>query len=366
MTCLTLAAALTLSSSTLASIPPPLPPPADLRSARVIAGTQILGDTDPEVWRSVLDLLPVHPPRIVVLDAGTLSAVARQKLRGFDAFVVEGHATVFVLRHAMTLRQAESGDAFNRAVLASVIHHEMSHVRGLDERGAIQVEQELWRRLVAAGRVDFALGMTYLRRLDEERRKQPEASATEISTEALVAILAADSATVLDARPALEYAISHIPGAVNVAPKAGVPMSVYVSDVAEIDRLLRGNKAAPLVLYCNGPHCGKSRRLSDALHAAGYQNVQRYQLGMPFWRAAGGVCQNRARGHRARARQQSHRRRYRRPRGGRLPEGIAARGPQRPPEPRPRRQGQGRGEARQGRWTAADAGPQHADHRAGH
>ena len=95
----------------------------------------------------------------------------------------------------------------------------------------------------------------------------------------------------LDARPSLEYAISHIPGAVNVAPKAGVPLSVYVSDVAEIDRLLQGNKQAPLVLYCNGPHCGKSRRLTEELRAAGYLNVRRYQLGIPFWRAAGGVCQ---------------------------------------------------------------------------
>ena len=94
-----------------------------------------------------------------------------------------------------------------------------------------------------------------------------------------------------DARPAAEFAISHIPGAVNVAPKPGVLMSMYVSDVAEIGRLVRNNKSAPLVLYCNGPHCGKSKRLASELLAAGYPNVRRYQLGIPMWRAAGGVCQ---------------------------------------------------------------------------
>ena len=293
MTWLTLAAALMLSSSTVVSIPPPVPPSDHLQNARVIAGTQILGDTDPRVWRNVLDMLPVHPPRIVVLDAGTLSGVARQKVRGFDAFVVAGNATVFVLRQAMTLRQAETGDAFDRAVLASVIHHEMSHVRGLDERDAIEAEQDLWRRWIAGRRVDFALGMTYLRRLDEERQKQPQPDegSAEVSTEELTAILAAGSATLLDARPALEYAISHIPGAVNVAPKAGVSMSLYVSDVAEIDRLLQRNRQARLILYCNGPHCGKSKRLTEELRSAGYLNVRRYQLGIPFWRAAGGVCQ---------------------------------------------------------------------------
>ena len=113
----------------------------------------------------------------------------------------------------------------------------------------------------------------------------------EVSTVELEKILAERSATVLDARPHLEFAISHIPGAVNVAPRAGVPMSMYVSDVAEIGRLVKGNKAAALVLYCNGPHCGKSKRLATELLEAGYTNVRRYQLGIPSWRAAGGVCE---------------------------------------------------------------------------
>ena len=116
-------------------------------------------------------------------------------------------------------------------------------------------------------------------------------STREIETVELQAILSTGAATVLDARPAREYAISHIPGALNVAPKPGVPMSLYVSDVAEIGRLVRGNKSAPLVLYCNGLHCGKSKRLAGELVEAGYSDVRRYQLGIPAWRAAGGVCQ---------------------------------------------------------------------------
>ena len=113
----------------------------------------------------------------------------------------------------------------------------------------------------------------------------------EVSTEELTRILAARSASVFDARPAMEFAISHIPGALNVAPKPDVPASLYVSDVAEIGRLVQDNKAAPLVLYCNGPHCGKSKRLAAELLAAGFTDVRRYQLGIPSWRAAGGVCE---------------------------------------------------------------------------
>jgi rhodanese-related sulfurtransferase len=113
----------------------------------------------------------------------------------------------------------------------------------------------------------------------------------EISTEELQTILSNRSATVLDARPSAEYATSHIPGAVNVAPKPGVPMSMYISDVAEIGRLLHDNRSAPLVLYCNGPHCGKSKRLAAELLDAGFSDVRRYQLGIPIWRASGGVCE---------------------------------------------------------------------------
>lgn len=113
----------------------------------------------------------------------------------------------------------------------------------------------------------------------------------EVSTEELRKILLEKTATVFDTRPFKEYAISHIPGAVNVAAKAGVPMSFYVSDVAEIGRVLKGNKAAAIVLYCNGPFCGKSKRLAAELLEAGYSNVRRYQLGIPVWRALGGVTQ---------------------------------------------------------------------------
>lgn len=113
----------------------------------------------------------------------------------------------------------------------------------------------------------------------------------EVSTEELRRILADKSAIVLDTRPYLEFAISHIPGALNVSGKPGVAMSVYVSDVAEIGRLLKGRKDSSLVLYCNGPFCGKSKRLADELLAAGYSSVRRYQLGVPVWRALGGVTE---------------------------------------------------------------------------
>lgn len=113
---------------------------------------------------------------------------------------------------------------------------------------------------------------------------------TEVTTDELRQLLADGSAVLFDARPHMEYAVSHIPGAVNVAPKPGMPMSLYVSDVAEIGRVVP-DKATPVVLYCNGPFCGKSKRLAEELLEAGYTNVRRYQLGAPVWRALIGVME---------------------------------------------------------------------------
>lgn len=121
-------------------------------------------------------------------------------------------------------------------------------------------------------------------RLGESNPKTPE-----ISTDELKRLVGSGQVVLLDTRPHLEFSVGHIPGALNVAPKPGMPMSQYTSDVAEIDRLVGGRKDRPLVLYCNGPFCGKSKRVAEDLLAAGYTNVRRYQLGAPVWRALGGV-----------------------------------------------------------------------------
>jgi rhodanese-related sulfurtransferase len=113
----------------------------------------------------------------------------------------------------------------------------------------------------------------------------------EISTQQLRKLIAAGSVLLLDTRPYEEWATGHLPGAINVAPKPGMPMSLYTSDVHEILRLVKGDKNKALVLYCNGPFCEKSKRVSTDLVKEGFTNVVRYQLGTPIWRATGNLLQ---------------------------------------------------------------------------
>lgn len=119
--------------------------------------------------------------------------------------------------------------------------------------------------------------------LAESNQKTPE-----VSTSQLREMLAQGSLVLLDARPPMEYAISHIPGALNVAPQPGRPAHLYISDVAEVGRLLGGRKDQKLLMYCNGPFCGKTKRLGEELVEAGYTSVSRYQLGAPGWRTLSG------------------------------------------------------------------------------
>lgn len=110
---------------------------------------------------------------------------------------------------------------------------------------------------------------------------EPGQKTQEVSTAQVRRILADGSAIVLDTRKRAEYVAGHIPGALNVdAPPSGA--------VAMVERLAKGDKNKALVLYCNGPFCQASRRLSEQLVAAGFTNVRRYQLGIPIWRALGG------------------------------------------------------------------------------
>ena len=133
---------------------------------------------------------------------------------------------------------------------------------------------------LAAGEVAIAQG-----NISQATLTEPDQKTEEVSTEDVRRFLADGSAIVLDSRKHSEYVAGHIAGARNVTPAAEAAPGAYVTAV---ERLVHGNKSQALVLYCNGPHCQASRQLSEQLVAAGFTNVRRYQLGIPFWRAFSG------------------------------------------------------------------------------
>lgn len=80
--------------------------------------------------------------------------------------------------------------------------------------------------------------------------------------------------TVLDVRPEDEYALGHLPGAINV------PLSQLKRRLAGLDR------KSEIIAYCRGPYCVLSFEAVAALRACGFK-ARRLEDGLPEWRAAG-------------------------------------------------------------------------------
>jgi len=80
--------------------------------------------------------------------------------------------------------------------------------------------------------------------------------------------------TVLDVRPADEFALGHLPGALNI------PLRQLEARLAELD------PKQEIVAYCRGPYCVLSYEAVAALRARGFK-ARRLEDGLPEWRAAG-------------------------------------------------------------------------------
>jgi rhodanese-related sulfurtransferase len=102
----------------------------------------------------------------------------------------------------------------------------------------------------------------------------------EISTEELKQIRLEGKVPVIDVRPEKEYAVSHIPGSINILE-------------TKVEEMMKASpdKSSRPVLYCNGPHCHKTSRVAESLSKQGYTNIKKYQLGLPVWRAFGNTAE---------------------------------------------------------------------------
>ncbi len=80
--------------------------------------------------------------------------------------------------------------------------------------------------------------------------------------------------TLLDVRPEDEFALGHLPGALNM------PLGELERRLSELP------KDREIVAYCRGPYCVLSVEAVAALGAKGYR-VRRLEDGFPEWKAAG-------------------------------------------------------------------------------
>ena len=77
--------------------------------------------------------------------------------------------------------------------------------------------------------------------------------------------LIADGAVVIDVRTAEGYQAGHLPNAVNI------PVDEVESRLADADKLVGGDHAKPVVVYC--AKGGRAAKAKQVLENAGYQRV---------------------------------------------------------------------------------------------
>lgn len=80
--------------------------------------------------------------------------------------------------------------------------------------------------------------------------------------------------TLIDVRPAQEFASGHLPGALSV------PLHELDTAIAQIPRDL------PVVAYCRGPYCKMASKAIEILSDAGYA-ATRFADGLVEWKGAG-------------------------------------------------------------------------------
>ncbi|WP_244176607.1 ArsR/SmtB family transcription factor [Thioclava sediminum] len=99
-----------------------------------------------------------------------------------------------------------------------------------------------------------------------------------INRNELAARLSEGSVTVLDVRPADEFADAHIPGALNMA-------------VTELGKFLTDlDRNTEIVAYCRGPYCVYAHQAVAFLRKNGF-NARRLDGGLPEWREDGRAIQ---------------------------------------------------------------------------
>ncbi len=153
-----------------------------------------------------------------------------------------------------------------------VLHHaRLVRTRKQGTRVYYSLASDDVARLYASVR-DAAAGL--LAEVEPARRAYLGEDVEQITRDELLRRARAGEVTVLDVRPASEYAAGHIPGAISV------PIGELPRRLAELP------PGTEVAAYCRGPYCVFAHDAVRLLRASG-RTARRLAGGMPEWRLAG-------------------------------------------------------------------------------
>ena len=193
-----------------------------------------------------------HPHRIEILELIAQGERSVEDLAGRIGLSLSNASRhLQVLRRArLTAPRREGKNMFYSLVSETEVVTLLASLGRVGERNIAEIDQVL---------------QSYFRARD---------SLEPVSRLALLERLRDGSVTLLDVRPADEFARGHLPGALNI------PLD-------QLDAALGGfTENVPVVAYCRGPYCVLSYDAVAQLRARGVQAI-RLEDGYPEWKAAG-------------------------------------------------------------------------------
>jgi rhodanese-related sulfurtransferase/DNA-binding transcriptional ArsR family regulator len=158
------------------------------------------------------------------------------------------------------------------------------HLQALRQAGLVDARKEGLRVYYSIAGDDVSLLLASLRGVAEHRAADVEKllqawlahrdELDPVPAREVLARLKNGLITVLDVRPAEEYAAGHLPGAINVPVDR---LEKYLSKLP---------KRKEVLAYCRGPYCLMSFEAVEKLRKRGFK-AKRLENGYPEWRAAG-------------------------------------------------------------------------------
>jgi rhodanese-related sulfurtransferase/DNA-binding transcriptional ArsR family regulator len=167
-----------------------------------------------------------------------------------------GLSTANTSQHLQQMRRAgvvstrREGKFVYYAVSDATVFHLLAALRSLAERNSAEVER-------------------VIRSYFHDRDSMEPVSRVELLRQ-----LRAGAVTVLDVRPADEFALGHLPHAINI------PLGELERRLSDLD------PSNEIVAYCRGPYCVLAFEAVALLRRRGFQ-ARRMQDGFPEWRNAG-------------------------------------------------------------------------------
>ena len=158
------------------------------------------------------------------------------------------------------------------------------HLQALRQSGLVNARKEGLRVYYSLAGDDVSLLLSSLREVAEHRAADVDKllqtwlahrdELDPVPAREVLRRLKSGLVTVLDVRPAEEFAAGHLPGAINV------PVDKLEAYLAKLP------KRKEVIAYCRGPYCLMSFEAVQKLRKRGFK-AKRLADGYPEWRAAG-------------------------------------------------------------------------------